>query len=262
MINLLYDKNANPALRGRFTGKSIFSMMTGPSLNSLDYKQLDSRFTFSIKRLPLSHLKPTIWLCMEKQQDHSYKIWEDKTLIKIVTQEVYDKGYLQPQGPVIDGQESKTLFRMGHINKLKNVYWFKLAQAYKSATYFTEDKVQWGMDSERKDEHGIQGRRSIMLAHFRILHHLGFRRIYLLGVDFEMDRLQPYSYDRIKAPGAVAQNNLLYESLQIRLATLYPLMLQNGLEVFNCNPDSKLKVFPYMSYEDALNDKDSYMYRN
>lgn len=260
MIHLLYDRNANPSLRGRFAGKSVFSMMTGPSLNSLDCQQLVDRFTFSIKALPITHIQPTIWLCMEKPQDQSFFIWENKTIIKIVTQEVYDKGYMQPQGPITDLR--KSLFRMAHISNLKNIYWFKLAQAYKSESYFTEDKIQWGMDSEKKDEHGIQGRRSIMLAHFRLLHHLGFKRIYLLGVDFNMQKDKPYAYDRQKAPMAVANNNLLYESLKTRLAALYPLMLENGLEVFNCNPDSELKVFPYKSYKDALNDENTHLHRN
>ncbi len=261
MINLLYDKNANPALRGKFAGKSIFSMMTGPSLNNLDYGQLVNRFSFSIKKLPCSHLVPTIWMCMEKQQEMPYQIWEDKTLIKVVTQEVYDKGYMQPQGKPPYGD--KPLFRMAPIRDYtKNTYWFKLANSYKSETYFTDDKVQWGMDAERKDEHGISGRRSIMLAHFRILQHLGFKRIYLLGVDFRMDKTQPYAYQREKSGPAVAQNNLLYEALQIRLSALYPLMLKAGLEVFNCNPDSQLKIFPYISYEDALNDENSYLHRN
>jgi len=260
MINLLYDKNANPALRNRFEGKSIFSMMTGPSLNDLDWQQVQGRFTFSIKKLPLTHLVPTIWLCMEKQQDMPYQIWETKTLIKVVTQEVYDKGYMQPQGPVVEGKPP--LFRMGHINQLKNMYWFKLAQAYRSDTYFTDDKIQWGMDSEKKDEHGIPGRRSIMIAHFRLLHHIGFRKIYLLGVDFNMQKEQPYCYNRKKEPGAINQNNLLYEALKVRLSALYPLMLKAGLEVFNCNPNSKLEVFPYCSFEDALNDKDTCLHRN
>ncbi len=74
MSFLLFDKNANPALRGKFAGKSIFSMLTGPSLNQLNYKQLENRFTFSIKALPISHLMPTIWLCMEKPQDQPYQI--------------------------------------------------------------------------------------------------------------------------------------------------------------------------------------------
>lgn len=261
MINLLYDKNANPALRGRFAGKSIFSMMTGPSLNNLDYTHLFDKYTFSIKKLPISHFMPTIWMCMEKQQEMPYQIWENKSLIKIVTQEVYDKGYMQPQGKPPYGD--KPLFRMASIRDYtRNIYWFKLAQIYRSSTYFTEDKVQWGMDSERKDEHGIQGRRSIMLAHFRILHHLGFKRIYLLGVDFQMDKDKPYAYQREKSGSAVAQNNLLYEALETRLTTLYPLMIQAGLEVFNCNPDSRLKVFPYISYEDAINDQDSCLHRN
>lgn len=194
---------------------------------------------------------------MEKQQEMPYQIWENKELIKLVTQEVYDKGYMQPQGT-----GPKPIFRMAPITTRKNVYWFKLAQKYRSETYFSDDTVQWGNDSHAVDEHGIQGRRSIMLAHFRLLHHIGFRKIYLLGVDFQMDAAKPYCYDRVKAPSACSQNNILYESLKVRLAVLYPEMLKAGLEVFNCNPNSKLEVFPYCSFEDALNDKDTCLHRN
>ena len=256
---LIFDKNANPSLRGRFAGKAIFSMQTGPSLNSLDYLQLSNKYTLAIKKLPLTHVKPTIWLCMEKSQDFPAEIWEDKLIIKLVTQEVYDKGYMKPSGDFI---HSKPVFRMEPVSNTKNTYWFKLAQNYVSSKYFSDNAVQWGMASERKDEHGILGRRSIMLAHFRLMHYLGFKRIYLLGVDFDMQQEEPYCYQREKSPIAIYQNNLLYEALTTRLETLYPIMLQHGLEVFNCNLNSKLKVFPYMSYEEALDDQDTHLHRN
>src|SRR3990167_2034737 len=256
MSFLIYDRNANPALRGRFVGKSIFATHPGPSFNTIDVSKLSNKYSLSQKLLPITHFVPTIWLCMEKSQGLPAKILEDKTIIKLVSSEVYDKGYLQPIEP------NARLYRMAPINQLKNIYWFRVSEKYNSKTYFSENAVQWGMATEKKDEHGILGRRSIMLAEFRLLHYMGFRRIYLLGVDFRMEKERPYCYEVEKGDGAVAQNNLLYETLKIRFEKLYPLMLENGLEVFNCNPDSQLKVFPFINYEDALNDENTCLHRN
>jgi len=35
-------------------------------------------------------------------------------------------------------------------------------------------------------------------------------------------------------------------------AQLQPLMLEQGFKVWNCNPQSKLHVFPFMSLESAI----------
>ena len=253
MKNLLFDRNANRALINRFEGRSIFSVLTGPSVNNHDLSQLKDRYTFTVKQLPITHLKPTIWLCMEKPQIFPAEIWDDRTIIKVVCNAVYEKGYLR---------EKNGIQRFEPVNKTTNIYWFKLSNSYSSEKYLTENSVQWGNNSEITDEHGIKGRRSIMFAHFRLLHYMGFKKIYLLGVDFDMQEAIPYCYDRVKTKHAVQQNNILYDTLKIRLAAIYPKLLDAGIEVYNCNPQSKLEVFPFKSYEECLNDSDSYLHRN
>lgn len=255
---MLFDKNNNAVFKNKYKGKSIFSLMTGPSFSSDMAAELKNKYTFSIKQIPLSHnLESTLWCCLEHPSTIPWKIWENTNILKIVSDGLWNKGYLKP----INVNVPKIVYRGEEINKLQNIYYIKLNESYKSTKYLESDTITWGMSGKKVDEHGFQGRRSIMLAHFKILYWLGFKKIYLCGVDFEMTSAKPYCYDRLKTDQAIQQNNLLYETLKVRLAAIKPLFDSVGLQVFNCNPTSKLEVFPYISFQDALHD-DQNMYRN
>jgi len=244
-------------LHNKYKDAGIFALFSGPSLSLLPLTSLKGKYTFSQKIIPVSHYMTDFWLCMEKQMEIPWQIFEDRKLVKFFPDEFKEKGYIRP----IDSNSERKVFRTESIKNTSNNYFFPLNNSYNSAEYFTQPDITWGCDGNMIDEHGLKGRRSIMLATFRLLYHLGFRRIYLCGVDFKMDHACPYCYNVSKAPAAVEQNNILYETLIIRFTALLPYFQERGLQVYNCNPDSNLKVFPFISFQDALNDN-SCLHRN
>jgi hypothetical protein len=88
------------------------------------------------------------------------------------------------------------------------------------------------------------------------MHYLGCRRVYLIGVDFAMkpgNRRQKGNY-AFSQGGAGDGNNEHYRAA-VRLAEeLAPVFSERGYEVYNCNKRSRLAVFPYVSFEQALED--------
>ena len=96
------------------------------------------------------------------------------------------------------------------------------------------------------------GGRSVMLAAMRILFLLGFRRVYLLGVDFEMTPEKKYHFTEDRHAGAIRGNMQTYQKLQDWFTELQPYFLKERFVVKNCNPTSKLTAFPFMPYEDAV----------
>lgn len=90
---------------------------------------------------------------------------------------------------------------------------------------------------------------STMMLGFRILHYLGCPRVYLLGVDFWMTNENPYAFNQQK--GA---RNRRYAKENDMLRRLKPIFDKEGLEVYNCNPESRCDVFPFEDFDVALED--------
>jgi hypothetical protein len=130
-----------------------------------------------------------------------------------------------------------------------NVLYYKRNEHFKADQFLWEDTFNWG----NHKKHG--GGRSIMLVAIRMLYYLGFRTINLLGVDFEMkDGQANYSFDQHRHKSSINGNNSTYQLLVKRFTALMPYFEQEGLKIFNCNPDSALKVFPHKPYEQAVTD--------
>ena len=87
---------------------------------------------------------------------------------------------------------------------------------------------------------------------FRLVHHLGFSTVYLLGCDFKMDAERKYAFDEHRAANAIRHNNVLYDSLSRRFEALKPHFEKHRFRVVNCSPGSALEVFEKMAFEDAV----------
>lgn len=91
-----------------------------------------------------------------------------------------------------------------------------------------------------------------MLAALRILFILGIRRVYLLGVDFNMSEASKYHFEQDRNKGSIGGNNGTYKLLNKRFSELRPYFEEEDFLVFNCNLESNLRAFEFMPFEDAL----------
>jgi hypothetical protein len=73
-----------------------------------------------------------------------------------------------------------------------------------------------------------------------------------LGVDFEMSAEKKYHFSENRPPGTIRANMQTYAKLQRWLAELQPYFLKEEFIVKNCNPESKLKAFPFMPFDEAV----------
>lgn len=86
-----------------------------------------------------------------------------------------------------------------------------------------------------------------MLIGLRLMIYLGCKTVYLLGADFWIDKQQPYAFNQAKGGG----NNAWPKNEEL-LRLCMPALKRAGIEVFNCNPTSRLTLFPYVSYDRAI----------
>ena len=92
-----------------------------------------------------------------------------------------------------------------------------------------------------------------MLVATRILFLLGIRRIFLLGVDLQMDSDHKYHFEQDRAPGSIRGNNSTYRKINHWFTQLRPLFEAEKLRVYNCNPTSGLKAFDTVQFDAAIN---------
>ena len=125
---------------------------------------------------------------------------------------------------------------------------YRRNERFLAEQYLFEDTVNWGNHKQ------WGGGRSVMLAAIRLLFFMGVRRIYLLGVDLRMTRESKYHFEQERSTNAIQGNNRTYGLMMKRFEELQPHFAQHGLEVFNCNRDSALKVFPFVAFDEAVAD--------
>jgi hypothetical protein len=113
--------------------------------------------------------------------------------------------------------------------------------------------INWG------DHKDFGGGRSVMLAALRIMFYMGIRNVFLVGCDFNMSEDVKYAFEQDRHSGSIGSNTKTYNRNIERFEQLKPHFKEHGFQIFNCTKDSKLKVFPFVEYEDAITAASSHM---
>ena len=132
------------------------------------------------------------------------------------------------------------------VGDCPNVIGFRRNEKFHSPRFLFEDTINWGNHKQ------WGGGRSVLLAAMRILFLIGFRKVYLLGVDFEMSEEKKYHFDEGRTKGAIHCNTSTYSKMMGWFAELQQTFLAENFIVKNCNPLSKLTAFPFISVDEAI----------
>ena len=139
------------------------------------------------------------------------------------------------------------------VGDMPGVLGYRRNEDFVAQQWLYEDTFNWGNQAKRVDAHGNSGSRSVMYVALRLMFYLGVRRLYLLGCDFRMETGKAnYAFPQDRSDASVRSNNRTYQVLNSRLGQLLPYFEREDYRVFNCTPQSGLKVFPHVPYEDAL----------
>ena len=190
--------------------------------------------------------RPTLWTCVDDPGRFIDTGWKDPGVLKFVPVCHWGRR-LRIQA--VDGTMRDSAYR---VAQMPSVLFFRRSNHFDHERFLTGDTVPWGNDPKSTDSLGIKGKRSVMLVALRLLHHLGFRTVYLLGCDFRMAADHKYAFDETREAAAIRHNNVLYDSLIRRFEALLPHFEKHRFRVVNCSPGSGLGVFERMTYEDAV----------
>ena len=226
-------------LIGHYRGRSAFLICNGPSFVQIDKSKLDlpGVITFGMNNGPKTY-RPTFWTCVDEPVRFLKSIWMDPKITKFVPQSHFEK-------PIFDNEKWEEMkIRVGDC---PSVVGYRRNEKFVASRFLFEDTLNWGNHAS------FGGGRSVMLPAFRILFLLGFRRVYLLGCDMKMTQDYTYHFDEQRSKGAVHCNMSTYDRLKSEyLPALKPYFDKEMFEIYNCNSDSELKVFPFISFNEAI----------
>ncbi|MFA7219312.1 MAG: hypothetical protein WC119_02250 [Synergistaceae bacterium] len=234
-------EGSNLNLIGHYRGSSLFIICNGPSLASGNYDlsllKRPGIMTYGMNNGART-IRPNFWTCVDDPKRFLKSIWFDPCITKFVP-------HAHAEKPIFDNeqwQDTKIL-----VGQCPNVIYYHRNEKFVAERFLFEDTINWGNSGDNG------GGRSVMLPVIRIAFLLGFRTIYLLGADFKMSSDYTYHFDEQRSKGAVNCNMSTYDRLKSEyLPQLKPYLDAEGVQVFNCNPESELGVFDYMPYEQAI----------
>ncbi len=233
-------------LEGMYRGGHAFLMANGPSVAALDLARLHRRWVMTLNNGART-FRGNANCTVDEPSRFSLSMWLDPTILKFAPMShfekpLWDNRLLHMESGWVQRWEASKL-RLGDC---PNVVGYRRNEKYHAPRWLNEETINWG----NHGKHG--GGRSVLLAALRILHVLGFRKVYLLGVDFDMSATKRYHFDEGRTVNAIKGNLSTYAKLQAWLTELQPLFLKAGYVVRNCNPESHLTAFPFIPYEEAL----------
>lgn len=237
---MFYNASELPVnLEGTYNNSSVFLILSGPSLNTNDLSKLRQPgiVTFGVNNTP-KVFRPDMWTMVDDPSNFLFSIWRDPGITKFVPITKTDHKLFD----TVNWKDTNVKVKdcPGMIYHYRNEH-------FNADTYLTEDTINWG---NHKD---FGGGRSVMMSAIRIIHLLGFKKVFLLGADFKMELgKQNYAWTQDRTKSSVNNNNSTYKLMNERFDLLRPKFEADSFFVFNCNPDSGLKSFPFISFDDAL----------
>lgn len=232
-------------IEGMYRGYPGFLVAGGPSLArlNLDLMRKPGVLTLGLNN-SVKTFRPDLWTCVDDPSRFLQSIWLDPKIRKFVPMAAFNKPIWNNscQNGVHKWERSNLL-----VGDCPNVVGIRRNEKFAAHRFLTENTCNWGCHKN------YGGCRSVLLSAIRIMWELGVRTIFLVGVDLKMSSTETYAFSEGRTKGAVKNNEATYaRMIKEYFPALKPHFEKMGLKVYNCNPDSGLKVFEHMPYEEAV----------
>jgi len=235
-------------LVGTYRGASAFLVASGPSFANVDKSLL---------------ARPGVWVMTLNNAVKSFRgqaacivddpsrfvasMWLDPKITKFVPADHFEKPLWDNRTLVVNGKPEQRWCPLDmKVGDCPSVIGYHRNEKFHAPRFLYEETINWGCHKQ------WGGGRSVLLPAMRILFLMGFRKIYLVGVDLEMTAEKHYHFDEGRTQRAVENNMSTYGKLIQWLAELKPYLDREGVVVKNCNPESRLTAFPKTTVEEAV----------
>lgn len=244
---LLYTASGESInLENHYLGEPVILICGGPSLRDVDFSSIcESGITTMGMNNSWNVYKPDLWCSVDPASTFSNRGWADPQIMKFA--------------PV---SEMRTRLRQKRDDdfvvlsktpgKSPNTLFFKRSVGFQPDSFLSQPTLNYGERGGRIDCTGIRGSRSVMLAAIRLLYYMGFRRVYIIGADFEMGDGDHYATGERHDQHTITGNNGTYDALNHRFGELRQHFDDAGFNVVNCTIGGKLEAFDRDTLEIVL----------
>lgn len=222
-----------------------FLVCGGPSLETLPLETLRERGIVSLGVNNAAAAVPvTAWCFGDTQSKFHHSLFLDPKMMTFA-----------PTGKLRRGLRAKLpdgSFRSIDPERLchcPSTYGIARSSRFDAETFLTTEYAHWGISGKSAGELGGRRTLSTMLVGIRLMHYLGCRRMYMLGVDFEMKDGRKYGFNEVVSGGRGK-----FRKYAAMLEELKPVFEAAGFFLLNCNPKSRCEVFPHVPFDEALRD--------
>jgi hypothetical protein len=237
-------------LQGIWRGAAGFLVAGGPSLREIDLSFLKDRGVVSLGVNNVAAFAPVrAFTCSDPPEKFHHAIWLDPALMKIVPK---PKMRQKIRIKHADGTFEPTQVK---VRECPNVWGYERDCDFLPEEFLTRESASWGRNKSAVESR--PGRDKLLftfLLGLRLMHALGCRRVYLLGVDFGMTTESGYAFAQNRTKGACRSNTNSYRVAAKWCHELRPIFEKAGYEIYQTNPHSNLRVWDYVPLEDAICD--------
>jgi len=237
------------SLRDLWCPSPAFLVCGGPSLLTVDYGRLAERGIASLAVNNAAAIAPVrAMVYADPPEKFHHGVFFDPAIMKFAPHKHLEN---RVRAKLADGSFKLTAYRPCDC---PSVWGYYRSATWDPDTFLMSESALWG---NRKAAANMNGRPQILFTFFvglRLLHYLGCPRVYLLGADFRMEPGFGYAWAPAESDKLIAGNNDHYRIASVMLAELKPRLDAAGFGVFNVNPESRLTVFPYVPFGEALAD--------
>ncbi len=254
LIMLDRKRSQTTSLRNLLAGGCAFLVGGGPSTNDIALEKLNYRGIFSLgvnNSAAHPRFRASAFVCSDPPKKFSHSIWLDPHCMKFV-----------PTPKMTGNRQKLRCKKDGVFDRLDkgvsdcpNVWGFKRWSWFSpDENYFLTNGACWGNHNSGVKKTGEKKTVCTMLLGLRLLHYLGAKRIFLVGVDFLMKPGAVYSFNQGKGDGGCTSNNNQFAVVNEWLSRMEDADVfgKFGIEIFNCYEYSGLRAFPYMEFEEAI----------
>ena len=246
-------------LRNLLAGGPAFLVCGGPSTNDQPVHLLNQRGIWSMAVNNVAgKIRTNSFVCSDPPSKFHQGIWLDKSMMKFVPnskmrgyradlREKTETGFqpLERDGKKITTADCPNLWSFARRS------WIRPDESF-----FLEEQAAWGNHASGAKTTGLKKTVCTMLLGIRLLYYLGARRIYLVGVDWQMAEGKGYSFGQDRTADAMKSNNEQFEVVGEWLQQLQDggVFSKFGLEIFNTFRMSALRAFAHVPFEEAIAD--------
>ena len=235
-------------LRDYWRFNPAFLICGGPSINDLDLTLLEHPAVCSIAVNNVAgHVRPKAFIYSDPTEKFHGGIFLNPGIMKFAPVPKL-KNQIR-----LKNEKGEFEFSPLRVRDCPSVWGFERCSDFSPETFLTQPQAAWGCSRTCPDETKFEKVLFTPFLALRILHYLGVRKVFLLGMDFNMEPGERgYAFAQGRTKGAARSNNDHYRKVHFMLDCLKPVFDEAGFRVYNCNDKSHLSTFPHLSYESAI----------